>query len=57
MSIFVTGDIHGEIYPRFSNASFPVQKELTKDDIVIVAGDFGIPTENLMVRVLLTRNI
>lgn len=43
MSIFVTGDIHGEIYPRFSNASFPVQKELTKDNIVIVAGDFGIP--------------
>lgn len=43
MSIFVTGDIHGEIYPRFSNASFPMQKELTKDDIVIVAGDFGIP--------------
>lgn len=43
MSIFVTGDIHGEIYPRFSNASFPAQKELTKDDIVIIAGDFGIP--------------
>lgn len=43
MSIFVTGDIHGEIYPRFSNASFPAQRGLTKDDIVIVAGDFGIP--------------
>ena len=43
MSIFVTGDIHAEIYPRFSNASFPAQRELTKDDIVIVAGDFGIP--------------
>lgn len=43
MSIFVTGDIHAEIYPRFSNASFPAQKGLTKDDIVIVAGDFGIP--------------
>ena len=43
MCIFVTGDIHGEICPRFSNASFPAQKELTKDDIVIVAGDFGIP--------------
>jgi hypothetical protein len=33
MSIFVTGDIHGEIYPRFSNASFPAQKGLTKDDM------------------------
>lgn len=33
MSIFVTGDIHAEIYPRFSNASFPAQKELTKDDM------------------------
>ena len=43
MSIFVTGDIHAEIYPRLSNASFPAQRELTKDDIVIVAGDFGIP--------------
>lgn len=43
MSIFVTGDIHGEIYPRLSNASFPAQRELTKDDIVIVTGDFGIP--------------
>lgn len=43
MSIFVTGDIHGEIYPRLSNASFSAQRELTKDDIVIVAGDFGIP--------------
>lgn len=43
MSIFITGDIHAEIYPRFSNASFPAQKGLTKDDIVIVAGDFGIP--------------
>lgn len=36
MSIYITGDIHGKI-ERFKNM------QLTKDDIVIVLGDFGIP--------------
>lgn len=44
MSIFVTGDIHriaeyGAC--RFSSRSWPRGRELTRDDVVIVAGDFG----------------
>lgn len=46
--IFITGDCHGE-FKKFSTSKFPEQKELTRDDIVIVCGDFGIwhdiPTE------------
>lgn len=38
--IFITGDCHGD-YTRFATHSFPTQKELTRDDFVIVAGDFG----------------
>jgi predicted phosphohydrolase len=41
-SIFVTGDIHGDPMERLSSQNFPTGKTLTKDDIVIVAGDFGI---------------
>ena len=39
--VFVTGDCHAE-YGKFSVQRFPEQKELTRDDIVIVCGDFGI---------------
>ena len=39
--IFVTGDIHGNI-DRFQNYMFPEQSSLTKDDYIIVCGDFGI---------------
>lgn len=39
--VFVTGDIHGDPR-RFSADSFPEQKEMTKDDYVIVLGDFGL---------------
>ena len=38
--IYVTGDCHGD-YRRFSTAVFPEQKEMGKDDYVIVCGDFG----------------
>ena len=38
--IFVTGDCHGE-FQKFSTSAFPEQKEMTKDDIVIICGDFG----------------
>ena len=38
--IFVTGDCHGD-FRKFSTDSFPEQKEMTKDDIVIICGDFG----------------
>ena len=39
--VFVTGDCHGE-YNRFSIKNFPEQKDMTRDDIVIVCGDFGL---------------
>lgn len=39
--IFVTGDTHGE-WSRFSTISFPEQNEMTRDDFIIVCGDFGI---------------
>lgn len=38
--IFITGDCHGN-YRRFSTEIFPEQKAMTKDDYVIVCGDFG----------------
>lgn len=38
--VFVTGDCHGD-YSRFSMKWFPEQKEMTKEDYVIVCGDFG----------------
>ena len=38
--IFVTGDCHSE-FQKLSTAAFPEQREMTKDDIVIICGDFG----------------
>lgn len=38
--IYITGDCHGA-YTRFSIENFPEQKEMTKEDYVIVCGDFG----------------
>lgn len=43
MRIFVTGDTHNTIdWKKLNTSRFPVQKELTKDDVVIIAGDAGI---------------
>ena len=39
--IYVTGDTHGDFGGRFNVKNFPEQKELTKDDFVIICGDFG----------------
>ncbi len=39
--IFITGDTHGEFKHRFNMENFPEQKEMTKDDHVIICGDFG----------------
>ena len=39
--IFLTGDIHGDP-SRFSTESFYEQKEMTKDDYVIILGDVGL---------------
>ena len=40
--IYITGDTHGEWMSRLNTNAFPEQKEMTKDDYVIIAGDFGI---------------
>lgn len=39
--IFITGDIHGDP-ARFSVDEFPVQNEMTREDYVIICGDFGM---------------
>lgn len=39
--VFVTGDCHGD-FRKFNERFFPIQDELTRDDIMIVCGDFGI---------------
>ena len=41
MAVFVTGDIHGDAR-RFSSDSFSIGKDLTKEDYVIILGDFGL---------------
>ena len=38
--IYVTGDTHGN-FRRFQPEYFPEQAGLTKNDVVIIAGDFG----------------
>jgi len=41
--IFITGDVHGSMsMSKFNMANFPIQKELTKDDYMIITGDFGL---------------
>ena len=39
--IFITGDTHGDWMSRLNTVAFPEQKEMTKDDYVIICGDFG----------------
>lgn len=40
--IFITGDTHADYdWKKLTTKYFPEQKELTKDDYVIIAGDFG----------------
>ena len=39
--VYVTGDCHAD-FRRFSTDNFPDQKGMTRDDLVIVCGDFGI---------------
>ena len=38
--IYITGDCHNN-FERFNTRNFPEQKEMTKDDYVIICGDFG----------------
>lgn len=39
--IYITGDTHAEFKHRFNMMNFPEQKDMTKDDFVIICGDFG----------------
>lgn len=39
--VYITGDCHAE-FGKFSMKRFPEQRELTREDFVIVCGDFGI---------------
>jgi predicted phosphodiesterase len=39
--IYITGDTHGEFKHRFNMENFPEQKEMSKDDYVLICGDFG----------------
>lgn len=41
MSIFITGDTHGEVIERFSFNHHAPLRNLTEDDTMIIAGDFG----------------
>lgn len=43
--IYITGDCHAE-WDKFSTYAFPEQKNMTRDDFVIVCGDFGIWHDN-----------
>lgn len=38
--IFITGDTHAD-FKRFSTKNFPEQKNMTRNDYVIICGDFG----------------
>lgn len=41
MSVWITGDIHGDPR-RFNTESYFEQKNTTKDDVIIICGDFGL---------------
>ena len=40
MSVYITGDTHGG-FQRFGMKYFPEQKEMSREDCVIITGDFG----------------
>jgi hypothetical protein len=49
MKLFVTGDTHGgqeDDFSKLTSSLFPEGKELTKEDFVIVCGDFGLTFPN-----------
>ena len=48
MAIYVTGDVHGRAEygsSRFAFRSWPLGRTLTRDDVVIVAGDRQVERE------------
>lgn len=44
MSLWITGDLHGSIDIHKLSARFwPEGKDLTRDDLLVICGDFGMP--------------
>ena len=43
--IYLTGDVHGayNIRQKLESYIFPEGQKMTKNDVVIICGDFGIP--------------
>ncbi len=39
MAIYITGDTHGD-FQRFGSKYFPQQKEMSREDYVVIAGDY-----------------
>ena len=39
--LFITGDTHSDFRRRFNTTNFPEQKNMCKDDFVLICGDFG----------------
>ena len=54
--IYITGDIHGDIdIHKLTTQNFPQQRTMTKDDYLIICGDFGLlwddsPSEHYWLR-------
>ena len=38
--LYLTGDTHGDFH-RFSSRAFPEQKAMSREDTVLICGDFG----------------
>lgn len=47
--VYITGDCHAD-WGRFASERFPTQSTMTRDDFVIVCGDFGIWQDNFKER-------
>ena len=46
--IYLTGDIHGNIdLKKLNMRNFPKQKELTRNDVLIILGDFGLNNKSI----------
>lgn len=41
--VLLSGDLHGKPIERFSFSKYPYLRELNKNDIVFILGDFGLP--------------
>ena len=43
--VYITGDCHAR-WHKFTTENFPEQKDMTRDDFVVVCGDFGLWHDN-----------